>query len=143
MTKTEYKIISNYLQGDITGILKKDQTSLDQTKLTPQALAELSQLTASGEVSSATAKKLLPVMLEEGGMPSTLIESMGLKQLDNPEELQAIIADILAKNPDNVAAYRSGKDKLFGFFVGQAMKATQGKANPALLNDLIKTALDA
>ena len=66
---------------------------------------------------------------------------MGLKQVDNEEELTATIQAILDANPDNVAAYRGGKDKLFGFFVGQAMKATQGRANPELLNELIKKLL--
>ncbi len=140
---TEYKIISNYLQGDITGLLKAEQKGIEDTALTPEALGELANLTASKAVSSAIAKKLLPVMLNEGGMPSALIESMGLKQLDNVDELKGIIAEILAQNPDNVAAYKGGKDKLFGFFVGQAMKATKGRANPELLNTLIKEALEA
>ncbi|MCE2931015.1 MAG: hypothetical protein LW809_06485, partial [Vampirovibrionales bacterium] len=110
---------------------------------TPEALAELANLTAQKDVSSAIAKKLLPVMLEKGGLPSALIESLGLKQLDNVDELKAIITAIVTQNPDNVAAYKSGKDKLFGFFVGQTMKATQGRANPETVNALVKEALDA
>ncbi len=139
----EYKILSNYLQGDITGILKNEKKAIDETALTPEALAELANLTAQKDVSSAIAKKLLPVMLEKGGLPSALIESLGLKQLDNVDELKVIIAGIVAQNPDNVAAYKSGKDKLFGFFVGQTMKATQGRANPETVNTLVKEALDA
>jgi len=139
----EYKIIVNYLQGDVTLYMKNEKVSLDETAMTPEALAELANLTAKKEVSSATSKKLLPAMLKDGGMPSDLIESMGLKQMDNTDELQGIIDDIIAKNPDNLAAYKGGKDKLFGFFVGQTMKATQGRANPETINALIKKSLDA
>jgi aspartyl-tRNA(Asn)/glutamyl-tRNA(Gln) amidotransferase subunit B len=139
----EYKLIANYLQGDITGVLKNEKLTLGETALSAEALAELATLTAEKTVSSATAKKLIPVLLKDGGLPSTWIERLGLKQLDNVDALTPIIADILAQNPDNVAAYQAGKDKLFGFFVGQAMKATQGRANPETLNRLIKEALDA
>jgi aspartyl-tRNA(Asn)/glutamyl-tRNA(Gln) amidotransferase subunit B len=138
---TAYKVIANYLMGDVVGWLKTEKKDLLQTALTADALAELSTLTAEKTISSAIAKKLIPVLLSEGGMPSTLMDTMGLKQVDNVAELTATIEAILAANPDNVAAYKGGKDKLFGFFVGQAMKATQGRANPELLNELIKKAL--
>jgi aspartyl-tRNA(Asn)/glutamyl-tRNA(Gln) amidotransferase subunit B len=140
---TAYKVVANYLMGDVVGWLKTEKKELPETALTAEALAELSTLTAEKTVSSAISKKLIPVLLTEGGMPSTLLETMGLKQVDNVDELTATIQAILDANPDNVAAYRGGKDKLFGFFVGQAMKATQGRANPELLNDLIKKALQS
>jgi aspartyl-tRNA(Asn)/glutamyl-tRNA(Gln) amidotransferase subunit B len=138
---TAYKVLANYLMGDVVGWLKTEKKELPETALTAEALAELSTLTAEKTVSSAISKKLIPVLLTEGGMPSVLLETMGLKQVDNEEELTATIQAILDANPDNVAAYRGGKDKLFGFFVGQAMKATQGRANPELLNELIKKLL--
>lgn len=140
---TEYKILSNYVQSEITGLLKAEKLTLAETQLTPEALAELATLSANKTVSSAIVKQLLPLMLKEGGMPSQLMEAHGLKQLDNPDELKAILQGVLDANADNLAAYKAGKVKLFGFFVGQAMKATQGQANPELLNSMLKSLLDA
>jgi aspartyl-tRNA(Asn)/glutamyl-tRNA(Gln) amidotransferase subunit B len=138
---TAYKTLANYLQGDIVGWLKAEKVALADAPLTPEALAELATLTEAKEISSAIAKQLLPVLLTQGGMPSALLESMGLKQMDNEAELEAMVAQVLADNPAQVAQYRAGKDKLFGFFVGQLMKQTQGRANPDTLNRLVKTAL--
>jgi aspartyl-tRNA(Asn)/glutamyl-tRNA(Gln) amidotransferase subunit B len=138
---TAYKTLANYLQGDIVGWLKAEKVALADAPLTPEALAELATLTEAKEISSAIAKQLLPVLLTQGGMPSALLESMGLKQMDNEAELEAMVAQVLADNPAQVAQYRAGKDKLFGFFVGQLMKQTQGRANPDTLNRLVKAAL--
>jgi aspartyl-tRNA(Asn)/glutamyl-tRNA(Gln) amidotransferase subunit B len=137
-----YKTMANYLMGNITGYLKTKQVDLTQTALTPEALAQLADLTESKAMSSAIAKQVLPILLAEGGMPKDLMASMGLSQINDTAELEALIAKILADNPGQVEQYRGGRDKLFGFFVGQAMKVTGGRANPETLNTLIKTALD-
>jgi aspartyl-tRNA(Asn)/glutamyl-tRNA(Gln) amidotransferase subunit B len=136
-----FKPLVNYLMGDIASYLKTEKTTLQATALTPAALAELATLTEAKEVSSAIAKQLLPVLLQEGGTPSQHMAAMGLSQVSDEGELKTLIAGILAANEGQVAAYRGGKDKLFGFFVGQAMKATQGRANPEVLNTLLKEAL--
>jgi aspartyl-tRNA(Asn)/glutamyl-tRNA(Gln) amidotransferase subunit B len=81
------------------------------------------------------------IMLETGDDPARIVEERGLKQTSDTGAIEAVIADVLAANADKVAEYRSGKDKLFGFFVGQTMKAMQGKGNPAVVNELLKKAL--
>jgi aspartyl-tRNA(Asn)/glutamyl-tRNA(Gln) amidotransferase subunit B len=141
-----YKGLANWLMGDITALLKADKNSekltvLASTKLTPQALAQLVALLEANTISTAIAKKLLPILLQEGGMPAEIAQEKGMVQLNDEAALKAIISDILLANPKNVTDYQSGKDKLFGFFVGQVMKATQGNANPELLNTLLKTML--
>ena len=80
-------------------------------------------------------------MIETGKSPGEIVEERGLKQVTDTGAIEAAVADVLAKNADKVAEYRSGKDKLFGFFVGQTMKAMQGKGNPALVNDVVKKLL--
>ncbi|MEB3245503.1 MAG: Asp-tRNA(Asn)/Glu-tRNA(Gln) amidotransferase subunit GatB [Vampirovibrionales bacterium] len=136
------KLLVNWLQGEVAAYLKTEKLALNETKLTPESLAELAQLVASGELSNNIAKKVLATLLAEGGMPSDIIASQGLAQVSDEGALKAAIDQILADNAEQVAAYRGGKDKLFGFFVGQAMKATQGRANPEALNRLLKAALE-
>jgi aspartyl-tRNA(Asn)/glutamyl-tRNA(Gln) amidotransferase subunit B len=91
-----------------------------------------------GTLSGRLAKDVFALMLDTGKAPSVLVEQHGLKQMSDTGEIEKIIAQIIADNPDNVAAYKGGKDKLFGFFVGQTMKLTGGKANPNLVNTLLK-----
>jgi aspartyl-tRNA(Asn)/glutamyl-tRNA(Gln) amidotransferase subunit B len=143
----QLKAISNWLQGDISGWLKHpeqnpDRLDLTQTKLTPQSLAEMIALVEAGTISNAIAKKVIVTLLTDGGSPQAIVESQGLAQVSDEGALKTAIAEILAANAGQVEAYRGGKDKLFGFFVGQAMKATQGRANPEVLNALLKSALD-
>jgi aspartyl-tRNA(Asn)/glutamyl-tRNA(Gln) amidotransferase subunit B len=103
-------------------------------------------LVADGTISGSIAKQVFEIMLEtaaQGNMmgASAIVEEKGLKQTNDTSAIEAEIAKIMAANEDKVAEYRSGKDKLFGFFVGQTMKAMQGKANPQIINDLLKKAL--
>jgi aspartyl-tRNA(Asn)/glutamyl-tRNA(Gln) amidotransferase subunit B len=92
-------------------------------------------------ISGKIAKDVFAAMTETGKDSDTIIDEKGLKQVTDTGAIEAIINEVMANNPDNVAAYRGGKDKLFGFFVGQVMKASQGKANPAIVNDLLKEKL--
>jgi aspartyl-tRNA(Asn)/glutamyl-tRNA(Gln) amidotransferase subunit B len=138
---TEYKGLANWLMGDMTGWLKQQKLTLANVKLTAEELASFVNLVANNTLSSAQAKKLLPDLLQQGGDPAAMAKTKGLVQLNDDAALQTIIEGIIANNPKNVADYRAGKDKLFGFFVGQAMKATQGNANPEKLNQLLKDAL--
>lgn len=80
-------------------------------------------------------------MFETGKNPAAIVEEKGLKQVTDTGAIEAIVDEVIAENPDNVAAYQGGKDKLFGFFVGQVMKKTQGKANPAMVNELLRAKL--
>ena len=139
---SNYKAISNWLQSDITGALKKDNNKeLSDTKITPELLAELINLVDSNTISNAIAKKLLPEILETGESPKALVEKQGLSQITDDSQIRAFCQEVIDANPDNVTAYRGGKDKLFGFFVGQVMKVSQGKANPDQINVILKELL--
>ena len=103
--------------------------------------AELVQSIKSGEISGRIAKEVFELMVESGDNPKKIIESKDMKQQSDPKELEKIINEILTKNKDKVDQYKSGKEKLFGFFVGQVMKQSGGKANPQLTNDILKKLL--
>ncbi len=136
-----YKAVSNWIQGDITAYLKNNKVSIFETKLSPKALAELVHLVDKNTISSAMAKKLLPELLEHGGEPETLVQEKGMAQISDTGALRTLIQTVIDANPGNVEAYRGGKDKLFGFFVGQVMKESKGSANPELVNQLLKEML--
>ena len=136
-----YKAVSNWIQGDITGYLKTQKVSIFETKLTPTALAQLVHLVDQGTISSAMAKKLLPDLLATGGDPEKLVAEKGMVQISDEGALRAIIQKVMDAAPKNVEDYRAGKDKLFGFFVGQVMKESKGSANPELVNSLLKEML--
>ena len=91
-----------------------------------------------GTINSKVAQEVFAAMMETGTMPTQIIKEKGLEQIESTEELEAIVKKIIAQNPDNVALYKSGKDRVFGFFVGQAMKETQGKGNPTTITELLK-----
>ncbi|MCR4881582.1 MAG: Asp-tRNA(Asn)/Glu-tRNA(Gln) amidotransferase subunit GatB [bacterium] len=135
------KLAVNWLMGDITGYLKENHLLINETKLTPENLAEMITMIEKGTISSKIAKEIITEMLETGEKASDIVAKKGLSVISDEGELVAIVEKIINDNPNQVAAYKSGKDKLFGFFVGQAMKATQGRANPQLINDIIKKKL--
>jgi aspartyl-tRNA(Asn)/glutamyl-tRNA(Gln) amidotransferase subunit B len=136
-----YKAVSNWIQGDITAYLKNNKVSIFETKLSPKALAELVHLVDKNTISSAMAKKLIPELLEHGGEPEKLVQEKGMAQISDAGALRELIQKVIDANPANVEAYRGGKDKLFGFFVGQVMKESKGSANPELVNQLLKEML--
>ena len=132
---------SNWLMSELFGALNKLGKTLDESPVSPKQAAELLRLVADGTISGSIAKQVFEIMLETGQAASAIVEEQGLKQTSDTGAIEAEIAKIMAANEDKVAEYRSGKDKLFGFFVGQTMKAMQGKANPQIINDLLKKAL--
>lgn len=139
---SQYKALTNWLMGDITGYLNNTKMPLFETRLSPEHLAEMvKMLEETKEISSAIAKKILPDMLEKGGSPAAIVKEKGLTQISDEGALRATIQKILDANPGQLADYRSGKDKLFGFFVGQVMKETKGSGNPQVINDLLKSML--
>ena len=121
--------------------LNKIGKDLETSPVTPEKGAELLALIADGTISGSIAKQVLEKMLETGDAAGVIVEREGLKQTSDTGAIEAVIAKVLAENGDKVEAYRGGKDKLFGFFVGQTMKAMQGKANPQVVNELLKKAL--
>jgi aspartyl-tRNA(Asn)/glutamyl-tRNA(Gln) amidotransferase subunit B len=131
------KQAANWLQGDITGYLNSEKVGIEGIALTPVALAELIGLIEAQTISSKIAKDLLPELLTQGGSPKALVEAKGLTQISDTSAIEAMIDEVLAANPTELEQYRNGKNKLQGFFVGQVMKKTGGRADPKLTNQLL------
>jgi aspartyl-tRNA(Asn)/glutamyl-tRNA(Gln) amidotransferase subunit B len=132
---------SNWVISDLFGGLNRIGRSIEDSPVTPAQGAQLLGLVADGTLSGTLAKQVFEIMLETGEDPAAIVEARGLRQTSDTGAIEAVIADVLAANQDKVAEYRSGKDKLFGFFVGQTMKAMAGKANPQVVNELLKKSL--
>jgi aspartyl-tRNA(Asn)/glutamyl-tRNA(Gln) amidotransferase subunit B len=135
------KQASNWVISDLFGALNRLGKSITESPVTPEQGAQLIGLVADGTLSGTLSKQVFEIMLETGEYPAAIVEARGLKQTSDTGAIEAVIADVLAANPDKLTEYRSGKDKLFGFFVGQVMKAMQGKANPQVVNELLRKAL--
>ena len=138
------KASSNLLMGDILRVLKEDNLEIEDVRnstLTPGATGSLLKLIEDGTISGKIAKTVFEEMRKTGKMPEEIIKEKGLVQVTDTGAIEKVIDEVLAENADSVAAYRSGKDKLFGFFVGQVMKKSQGKANPGAVNELLKKKL--
>jgi aspartyl-tRNA(Asn)/glutamyl-tRNA(Gln) amidotransferase subunit B len=140
-TADKFKTVSNYVMGEILRIANDRGESLAQLKIRPAGLAELLQVIDAGTISAKMGKDVLDEMAETGKAAKAIIESKGMAQINDDSAIRAAVKDVIAKNPGQLEQYRSGKDKLFGFFVGQVMKSTKGQANPALVNDILKEEL--
>ena len=132
---------SNWVISDLFGALNKLGKGIEDSPVSPSDAAQLLRLVADGTLSGTLAKQVFEIMLETGDAPDKIVEERGLRQTSDTGAIEAVIAEVLAANQDKVAEYRGGKDKLFGFFVGQTMKAMAGKANPQVVNELLKKAL--
>ncbi len=132
---------ANWVTSELFGALNRLGQGIGESPVTPGQAAELLALVADGTLSGSLAKQVFEAMLETGDAPGKIVEERGLKQTSDTGAIEAVIAEVLAKNPNQLAQYRGGKEALFGFFVGQTMKAMAGKANPAVVNDLLKKAL--
>jgi aspartyl-tRNA(Asn)/glutamyl-tRNA(Gln) amidotransferase subunit B len=137
----EPKLAANWVMGELAAALNKDGLEIGAGKLPAARLAGLLKRIADQTISGKIAKEVFEVMWASGATADAVIEEKGLKQITDSSAIERVIEEVMAKNPGQLAEYRSGKDKLFGFFVGQVMKATGGKANPAQLNDLLKKKL--
>jgi aspartyl-tRNA(Asn)/glutamyl-tRNA(Gln) amidotransferase subunit B len=135
------KLAANWVMGDLSGALNKENLDVGGSRVGAEALAGLLVRIADGTISGKIAKEVFEAMWSEGRSADAIIEAKGLKQITDTSAIEQAIDQVMANNPQQLAEYRSGKDKLFGFFVGQVMKATQGKANPAQLNELLKRKL--
>ena len=129
---------SNWLISDLFGALNRLGKDIGESPVSAKQGAELLALVADGTLSGTLAKQVFEIMLETGEDPGKIVEERGLKQTSDTGAIEAVIAEIMAANAEKVEEYRGGKDKLFGFFVGQTMKAMAGKANPGVVNDLLK-----
>lgn len=133
---------ANWVTSELFGALNRLGKDIEHSPVSAAQAAELLGLVAEGTLSNTLAKQVFEIMLETGDDPAKIVEERGLKQTSDTGAIEAEIAKVLDANADKVAEYRSGKDKLFGFFVGQTMKAMAGKANPGVVNELLKKALD-
>jgi aspartyl-tRNA(Asn)/glutamyl-tRNA(Gln) amidotransferase subunit B len=126
---------SNWVTSDLFGALKRLGKDIADSPVSPAAAAELLKLSADGTLSGPLAKQVFEIMLDTGDGAGGIVEARGLRQTSDTGAIDAAIGEILAANPDKLADYRGGKDKLFGFFVGQTMRSMGGKANPAVVNE--------
>ncbi|MBQ7287472.1 MAG: Asp-tRNA(Asn)/Glu-tRNA(Gln) amidotransferase subunit GatB [Candidatus Gastranaerophilales bacterium] len=136
------KTASNFLMGEVAAFLKEEKITIAESKLTVENFAKLLTLLKKGTISNNSAKALVIDILNTGKDAQALVEEKGLSVISDENSILPVIQKIIADNAEQVAAYKGGKDKLFGFFVGQAMKETKGRANPQLLNKLLKEELD-
>jgi aspartyl-tRNA(Asn)/glutamyl-tRNA(Gln) amidotransferase subunit B len=137
----QQKLAANWVMGELSGALNKDGLEVAQSRIAAPALAQLLARIADNTISGKIAKEVFEAMWNEGKGADEIIDARGLRQITDTSAIEKAIDEVMAGNPQQLADYRSGKDKLFGFFVGQVMKATQGKANPAQLNELLKRKL--
>lgn len=135
------KAASNWIMGDLLRFLKEDDREIEESPVSPRHIAEMIKLIDNGTISGKIAKTVMEEMYKTGKMPDDVVKEKGLVQVTDTGAIERVIDEVLAENADSVAAYRSGKDKLFGFFVGQVMKKSQGKANPGAVNELLKKKL--
>lgn len=135
------KLAANWVTSELFGVLKRLGKSIEESPISGDALGGLIELISNDTISGRIAKDVFADMLETGKSASQIVEEKGLRQVTDTGAIAAEIEKILAANADKVAEYRSGKDKLFGFFVGQVMKSTGGKLNPTMLNDILKEKL--
>ncbi len=136
------KLYANWVTGELFGALNKESLGVTESKVSASHLASLINLITDNIISGKIAKDVFGYMWTEGGSPESIVESKGLKQVTDEDEIRTIVADVLAKNDAKVTEYKAGKDKLFGFFVGQVMKAMQGKGNPEVVNMILKRLLN-
>ena len=137
----DVQLAAKWIIGDLNALQNKHDMDLQESKIDAENFSELIQKITDNTISGKIAKEVLEEMWNTGAKVSEVIDSKGMQQISDAGELENIIEIILNENTDQVNAYKSGKDKLFGFFVGQVMKATQGKANPGLVNELLKKKL--
>jgi aspartyl-tRNA(Asn)/glutamyl-tRNA(Gln) amidotransferase subunit B len=129
--------------GDLARDLKEFNLEIACSPVKPKEMADLIRLIESGEISGKMAKEVFEVMFREKKTPHQVIEEKGLKQITDTAAIEKIIREIIGQNPKTVESYKVGKKASFGFFVGQVMKATQGQANPQVVNELLKGILDS
>jgi len=136
------KLVTTWVTSELFSVLNKENLNIDESPVSPSKLGELIDNIESGKVSNRLAKDIFEEMCDSGKSPSDIISEKGLSQISDEGELEKLVDNVLSVNPENVQKYKDGKDKLFGFFVGEAMKLSKGKANPKLLNELLKSKLN-
>jgi aspartyl-tRNA(Asn)/glutamyl-tRNA(Gln) amidotransferase subunit B len=137
------KVVSNWIMVDLVKLLKQDGIGIEELAMGPETLAEILDLVDREVINAGTGKELMARCCREGGRPAEIVEQEGLAQVSGGSELMEIVSRVVSDNPAEVEKYRSGKKKVFGFFVGQVMRETRGKANPGKVNELLRDILDS
>jgi len=135
------KTVSNWVMGEVLRFLREKKLEIQQSILTPEQLTELLQLIDTGTISASIAKKIFDEMVESGQSPKVIVEKKGLVQVSDKDQLVEIVDQVIAAHPQEVQKYLDGKEGLLGFFVGQVMRASKGKANPKLVNEIVREKL--
>ena len=138
---SDVKLATNWITGELFALLNEKNIEITESPISSKNLSKLINLIKDGTISGKIAKSVFEIMRDGDKDPITIVEEKGLKQQSDPKELENLIDKVITENPKNVEAYKSGKDKLFGFFVGQVMKNSNGKANPKLVNEILKKKL--
>ena len=132
------KGLANWLLGDVSAYLNNENIAIDEFKVTPANLGELVDLIKEGVLSSKLAKQVFSEMVKENHSPKALVKELGLEQVSDAGAIEAIVDEVLAENPQSIIDFKAGKDRALGFLVGQIMKKSKGKANPNMVNDMLK-----
>ena len=140
--KNHAKIVVNLITSELFSLLNKNNLDLNNSPVSPKNLGQLIKLISTNEISGKIAKDVLEDMFSSGKTARQIVDEKGLQQVTDQGEIAKVIDEVIAENPKMVEQYLAGKDKLLGFFVGQAMKLTKGKANPKMLNDILKQKLN-
>lgn len=135
------KTVSNWVMGELTRLLKESGQAITESKVTPEVLARVIKLVDKGTISNTAAKTVLEESFKTGKDPDDIVKEKGLAQISDTAELEKVVAEVIAANPQSVEDFRNGKDRAIGFLVGQVMKATKGRANPKLVNELLRKKL--
>jgi len=135
------KVVSNWIMGELLRVLKESKKEIEECPITPSSLAEMLKMVDEGTISGKIAKKVFEEMYQSGKGPAEIVKKRGLEQVSDEGELDTVIDSILSTHAKQVEEYHQGKEKLFGFFVGEVMKATRGKANPKMVNELLRKRL--
>ena len=139
---SDVKLATNWITGELFALLNEKDLEITQSPISSENLSKLINLIKNGTISGKIAKTVFELMANGDKDPRKIVEEKGLKQESNPKALESLIVKVIAENPDKVKEYKSGKEKLFGFFVGQVMKQSNGKANPQLVNEILKNKLN-
>jgi len=142
-TGRDPKLAANWVMVELFGALNRLGRRIEDSPVAATALAELLDLMRDGTISGRMAKDVFAAMIDTGKRAAAIVEEQGLRQVTDKGAMEQAVAEVLAAHADKVAEFRAGKEKLFGFFVGQVMKAMQGKANPAVLNALLREKLSS
>lgn len=140
---TDFKAASNWVMGEVMRIMKEKLLSISEFSLSPVQIAGIVNLIKDGKISTTIGKQLFEELLANGGDPATVVEAKGWLQVSDTGAIESVIDTVIASNPGQVAEFVGGKDKLFGFFVGQTMKAMKGQGNPKVINDILVKKLEA